>query len=70
MAESRATFTVRGVESDDQARELEARIGELEGVMGATVEGASGSASVRYDEELLAEERVREAVREAGYELA
>lgn len=70
MAESRATFTVRRVESDEQAEEVAAAVRDVEGVMGVSVDPETGEATVRYDEEFLAEEPILDAVREAGYDVA
>lgn len=69
MAESRATFTVRGVESDDDAAQIEESVRELNGVQAAELDRESSEASVRYGEELLSEEAIKDAVRERGYEV-
>lgn len=69
MAENTALFTVLGVESESDARSIESHLEGLDGVMGATVDPETGETEVRYDYDLLAEERVKRAVREFGYEL-
>lgn len=68
MAQNEATFTVRGIESEEDARSIEDKLGELEGVMGARIE-RSGEAEVKYDYDILSEERVEITVREMGYEV-
>lgn len=68
MAENEATFTIRGIDSADDARGIEDDLEAVDGVMGATVD-ESGEAEVRYDADLLAEERVKVTVRDAGYEV-
>jgi copper chaperone CopZ len=68
MAQNEATFTVRGIESEEDARSIEDELGELEGVLGARIE-RSGEAEVKYDYDILSEERVEITVREMGYEV-
>ncbi len=50
--------------------EVERRIGEVPGVESATVNFASGSATVRYDETRLEIADIKSAVRQRGYESA
>ncbi|WP_135819669.1 heavy-metal-associated domain-containing protein [Halostella litorea] len=69
MAEASAEFTVRGVESADEAARIEAELAEVDGVMGSTVDPDGGAAEVHFDVDLLAEERIRATVRELGYEV-
>lgn len=69
MADSEVTFLVRGVESGDDARAVEDELRELRGVQMAEVDPESGRAEVRYGEELLSEERIETAIRDAGYEV-
>lgn len=69
MAENNAVFTVLDVGSESDARAIETDLEELDGVMGATVDPETGEAEVRYDYDLLAEERVKDQVREFGYEI-
>lgn len=68
MAESNARFTVEGVESEDEAREIENELAELNGVMGPEID-ADGAASVKFDHDVLSEERIKITVREMGYEV-
>ena len=68
MAENRADFTVRGVESEDDVRTIREGLAELDGVMEAEVDPGTGEASVRFDYDVLSEERVRQAVHDLGYE--
>ena len=67
MAENYATFTVRGIESESDVRAIEDELGEVEGVMGTEIERESGDARIRYDVDLVSEERVKDAVRDAGF---
>lgn len=69
MAENRAEFAVRGVESEDDVRTIEEGLADLDGVMEAEVDSETGEASVRFDYDVLSEERVRRAVRDLGYEV-
>lgn len=69
MAENNATFTVRGIESAEDARGIEGELEAVDGVMGASVRGDGGEAEIRYDADLLAEERLKATVREMGYEV-
>ena len=69
MAENDAQFTVRGVDSEDDAREIEDELHDLEGVMGADVDPESGEATVKVDADVLSGERVKITVREMGYEV-
>ena len=69
MADSDAEFTVRGVESADDEREIDDALGRVEGVQMVTIDSESGRVEVRYGEELVSEERIRSAVRDAGYEV-
>jgi copper chaperone CopZ len=68
MAENNATFTVQGVESEDDVREIEEGLADVDGVMGAEID-RSGDAEVKYDYDLLSEERIKITVREMGYEV-
>lgn len=69
MAETQSTFTIAGVDADRDAERVTDELEDTDGVMGAAVEPGSGQAEVRLDEDLLSEERVRETVREMGYEV-
>jgi copper chaperone CopZ len=70
MAENYAEFTVEGVDSESAAAEIERGLEAVNGIMEADVDGESGDAVVRFDLDLLSEERVRMTVRDMGYELA
>lgn len=69
MAENKATFTVRGIDSGAEAGDVEDELAALDGVMGATVDPDTGETAVRYDVDLLAEARIEITVREMGYEV-
>ena len=68
MAENRADFTVRGIDSDDDVRAIEEELADLDGVMETELD-ESGEARVRYDHDILSEERIRRAVRDLGYDV-
>ncbi len=68
MAESNAEFTVQGVESEEDVREIEDELAELKGVMGTEID-ADGEAAVKFDHDILSEERIKITVREMGYEV-
>ena len=67
MAENNATFTVQGIESKSEAQNIEDELGQLQGVMGTEIDHESGEAKVRYDVDLLSEERVKITVRDMGF---
>lgn len=69
MAENVAEFIVRGIESEDDRRAIEAELSELDGVMGTTIDEESGEAEVDFDYDLLSEERIEITVEEMGYEV-
>lgn len=69
MAESHANFTIAGVGTEADALSLEDDLEDVNGVMGATVDPETGDAEVRYDEDLLSGERVKDTVRDAGYDV-
>lgn len=68
MAENRATFTVRGLDDGD-AEGVEGELAAIDGVMGASVDPDTGETEVRYDVDVLAEERIEITVEEMGYEV-
>lgn len=68
MAESHATFTIAGASAAD-AHALEDDLEDVDGVMGASIDPDSGDVEVRYDEDLLSGERVKDTVRDAGYDV-
>ena len=69
MSDSYLTLAVRGVESEDDARTLTDELQKLEGVQMVDVDVEGGQAEVRYGEELLSEEDIKSAARDAGYEV-
>lgn len=69
MAENEANFTVQGIKAEADARGIKDELEHLDGVMGAEVDPESGAAEVRYDVDILAEERVRRTVRDMGFEV-
>lgn len=69
MAENTATFTVQGVNSEDDVQTIKDELGDVDGVMGVTIDQNSGETEVTYDYDVLAEERVKITVREMGYDV-
>jgi copper chaperone CopZ len=67
MAENRATFTVHGIASDDENQHIEDELADIDGVMGTDIDHERGEVTVRYDFDLLAEERIKITVRDMGY---
>jgi len=64
-----ATYTVTGMTCDHCSNAVTEELGALPGVTGVLVDLASGLVTVTSDEP-LAEQSVRAAVDEAGYEVA
>lgn len=69
MAQSTATFTVEGIDSEDDSQAIADELAEVDGVMGIDIDPESGEAAVKYDEDVLAGERVKITVRELGYDV-
>jgi copper chaperone CopZ len=67
MAENHATFTVHGIESEEESQNIEDELEAMNGVMGIELDHQSGETTVRYDVDLLAEERIKITVRDMGY---
>lgn len=68
MAQSTVTFTVRGLDAESDADDIEAELESLEGVMGTEFD-EGGEATVRYDEDLVAGESVVLTVEEMGHDV-
>jgi copper chaperone CopZ len=69
MAQNRADFTVRGLDAEADAERISEELETLDGVMGTSIDPDSGEAQIRYDVDILAEERILETVRDVGYEV-
>lgn len=69
MADSYTNFTVRGIDSEDEVREIDDELRKLEGVQMADIDHESGRVEVRYGEELISEEEIKSTVRDVGYEV-
>lgn len=67
MAESRETFTIRGIEDDHEKEDIKDTLNHLNGVMETDVDD-SGEASVRYDEDIIGGEEVEHRVQKMGYD--
>lgn len=65
---SATTYTVTGMSCDHCVRAVTTEVGRLPGVTGVDVDLASGRLTVTSDQP-LADDAVRAAVDEAGYEL-
>jgi copper chaperone CopZ len=69
VANSRASFTVRGVESSADADEIEADLRDREGVQLVDIDPETGETEVRHGEELISGAEIRGAVADLGYEV-
>jgi copper chaperone CopZ len=69
MAENHATFTVLGIESEAESQHIKDELEDLDGVMGTELDHTSGETTVRYDVDLLAEERIKITVHDMGYDV-
>lgn len=67
MAESRETFTIRGVDDEHEKQDVRDTLNDLDGVMDADLDD-DGEASVRYDEDVLGGGEVVHRVQKMGYE--
>lgn len=68
MAQSTENFTVEGLDSDD-SRAITDELETLDGVMGIEINEGSGEVAVKYDEDILAGERIQITTRELGYDI-
>lgn len=68
MAETTEAFRISDVGTGRDADSIASALESLDGVMGASVDD-DGVAEVRFDQDILAEERVRITVEELGYEV-
>lgn len=69
MAQSNVEFTVHDLDSEDDARRIEDELEGEDGILGVEIDRESGRTEILYDNELLAEERIKRGVREMGYEV-
>ena len=69
MANSRATFTVGGLESADDGEAIEAALHDREGVQLVDLDPETGETAVRHGEELISAAEIRQAVQDLGYEV-
>lgn len=69
MADSRETFTIQGAESEDELESVADAVRDLDGIQGVDTDSDSGEVSVRYGEELVSGERIKDAARDLGYEV-
>lgn len=65
-----STYTVVGMTCEHCVRSVSEEVGAIPGVSDLSVDLASGSLSVTTDAEPVADHAVREAVAEAGYQVA
>jgi copper ion binding protein len=64
------TLSVPDISCDHCQRTMEAALGDLPGVQGATVDVAARTVQVTYDEAAVAPATIRETLSEEGYEVA
>jgi len=69
VVELERTFTVKGMDCGDCAAHVEKEVSKLAGVATAQVSLATGKLRVVPNDESLDEQRIREAVRRAGYDI-
>jgi copper chaperone CopZ len=69
MANSRANFTVSGVESENEAEMIEGELQEYQGIQMANIDHESGQIKVRYGEELISEKEIKSTVQDEGYSI-
>ena len=69
MSEHRADFVIGGLSSEEDAREIREELEEVDGVMSIELSSETGEADVRYDYDVLSEEKIKNTVRDTGYEV-
>lgn len=69
MAQSNVEFTVHDLDSEDDVGRIEDELEGEDGILGVEIDRESGRTEILYDNELLAEERIKRGVREMGYEV-
>jgi copper ion binding protein len=67
---STSTYTVVGMTCEHCVRSVSEEVGAIPGVSDLSVDLATGSLSVTTADQPVADDAVREAVTEAGYQLA
>jgi copper chaperone len=67
---ARSVLNVEGMSCSHCKMTVEKAAGSLPGVAGAQVSLQAGSLTVEYDEKKVNLAKIKEAVREAGYEVA
>jgi len=68
VATGEADVLVNRMSDDNDARRLEKRLAELEGVMAASVSFTSERARVKYIPTIISQSEIRKAISEAGFE--
>lgn len=63
-------FTVKGMHCQSCVGLVADEVGELEGVESVDVDLAGGTATVRFDPDVVGDAAIVAAIREAGYEAA
>jgi|AntDeeMinimDraft_5_1070356.scaffolds.fasta_scaffold22143_1 copper chaperone CopZ len=69
MANSRVRFTVAGVDSPDDAEEIEDALRDKEGVQLVDLNQETGESEVRHGEALISDEEILSTVEDLGYEV-
>lgn len=68
MAESKETFTVRGVDSESDVQEINDELERANGIMGFDID-EEGNAEALYDEDIISGEQVKKTVSDMGYDV-
>ena len=66
----KANFKVSGMDCASCAATIKKAVGKVAGVSGVDVSFASGKMNVDYDPRTVSADKIREAVKKAGYETA
>jgi copper chaperone CopZ len=69
MANSRVRFTVAGVDSPDDAEEIEDALRDKEGVQLVDLNQETGESEVRHGEALISDVEILSTVEDLGYEV-
>lgn len=70
MAMQKEMFQVEGMSCNHCKMAVETAVKRLPGILLAEVDLAAKSLQVEYDDEKISQEKIRQAVEEAGFEVA
>jgi copper chaperone CopZ len=68
MAVGQASFVVQGIESEEDVATIEGEL-ESDAILEVVISSETGEANIKYDVDLLAEERIKIMIEELGYEI-